>query len=505
MTRATLELLGAYGVSVACVCAGLRVRGASGRDYARAPLLGLFAFLVALVLILVAQSILNALGVLEVVARYGSMVLLPLTAFAAPWWRRPEASRRLRGAWLTPAVPGVRRRSRPNRVTFAGQVVPAADETKHFKVFGTTGTGKSTAIEELLSSGLARGDRAVIADPDGGYMDRFYDPSRGDQILNPFDPRSSPWDLRRELQDPYDADQLARSLIGEEAGENLIWFRYAQTLMSGILQCVYEGHPADAREIHRLITIAPVEELRSLLEGKPAYAFLPEANAKMLGSVRTTATSRLAGLGFSPPLDERALAIRDWVRVGRGVLFLPYRAGQIATLKQLISTWMRLAIFEVLDGNEGDLRLWFAIDEFDALGAIDGLKDALARLRKFGGRCILGIQSIAQVSGLYGTADSQTIVENCGNTLILRCSASESGGTARFASKLIGEREVLREQVTRTQGGGFFDRPRHSRSRSLQQVIEPAVLASEIEQLPDLAGYLKLASQPTWQRVTLTR
>jgi hypothetical protein len=29
-------------------------------------------------------------------------------------------------------------------------------------------------------------------------------------------------------------------------------------------------------------------------------------------------------------------------------------------------------------------------------------------------------------------------VENCGNTLILR-SASENGGTARFASKLIGE------------------------------------------------------------------
>jgi hypothetical protein len=42
------------------------------------------------------------------------------------------------------------------------------------------------------------------------------------------------------------------------------------------------------------------------------------------------------------------------------------------------------------------------IDELDALGAIDGLKDALARLRKFGGRCVLGFQSIGQVSALYG-------------------------------------------------------------------------------------------------------
>ena len=89
------------------------------------------------------------------------------------------------------------------------------------------------------------------------------------------------------------------------------------------------------------------------------------------------------------------------------------------------------------------------IDELDALGAIDGLKDGLARLRKFGGRCILGFQSIAQVSSTYGAGDAQTIVENCGTTLILRCSASENGGTSQFASRLIGEREILRRQVSR--------------------------------------------------------
>ena len=51
-------------------------------------------------------------------------------------------------------------------VSLAGLRVPAADETKHFKLIGTTGTGKSTAIQELMSQALGRGDRAVIADPD---------------------------------------------------------------------------------------------------------------------------------------------------------------------------------------------------------------------------------------------------------------------------------------------------------------------------------------------------
>jgi len=102
------------------------------------------------------------------------------------------------------------------------------------------------------------------------------------------------------------------------------------------------------------------------------------------------------------------ISVRNWIREGRGVLFLPYRASEIAALRHIVSTWMRLAIFETMNAGEGDQKLWFVVDELDALGAIDGLKDALARLRKFGGRCVIGFQSIAQVRGTYGDAEAQT-------------------------------------------------------------------------------------------------
>jgi hypothetical protein len=139
---------------------------------------------------------------------------------------------------------------------------------------------------------------------------------------------------------------------------------------------------------------------------------------------------------------------------------------------------------------------------------IDGLKDALARLRKFGGRCVLGFQAVAQVSSTYGQGEAQTIIENCANTLILRCSSSENGGTSQFASRLIGEREVLRRQISRGKDreSAFFSRgARQSRSITDQHVTETAVMASELEQLPDLRGYLKTASSATWWKVNLTR
>jgi type IV secretory pathway TraG/TraD family ATPase VirD4 len=186
-------------------------------------------------------------------------------------------------------------------------------------------------------------------------------------------------------------------------------------------------------------------------------------------------------------------------------LFLPYRAGEIASLRSLISTWMRLAIFEAMNGEEGDQRLWFVVDELDALGAVDGLKDALARLRKFGGRCVLGFQSIAQVRGANGDAEAQTIVENCGNTLILRCSASERGGTAEYASRLIGKREIIRQQSSLSRPTRWGGAMRQTRTLSEQHAVEDAVMASEIEQLPDLTGFLKVASRPEWRKVTISR
>jgi type IV secretory pathway TraG/TraD family ATPase VirD4 len=93
-----------------------------------------------------------------------------------------------------------------------------------------------------------------------------------------------------------------------------------------------------------------------------------------------------------------------------------------------------------------------------------------------------------------------TIVENCGNTLILRCSASEGGGTARFASRLIGEREILRIHESHSRKPGEWQA---SKTTSEHRTTESAVLPSEIEQLPDLAGYLKLASSPSWARVQI--
>ncbi len=393
------------------------------------------------------------------------------------------------------------------RVRLAGVGLSPREETKHFKLIGTTGTGKSTAIAALLADALARGDRAVITDPDSGYLKRFYDRRRGDVILNPFEPDSVRWDPFAEIQAPWDIEQLVTGLIpSTEDAAAREWRGYARTFLSALLRRCWSSRGVDLPELWRLLTVSSAVELRPVLAGSPAQPFVDPENARMFSSIRSVAVSAAAALEYVAAQRARGFSVRDWVRAGRGVLFMPYAAAQIAALRSILAMWVRLAIFEAMSRAGEDCRLWFVVDELDSLGAIDGLKDALTRLRKFGGRCVLGIQSAAQVSSTYGNADAQTIIENCGNTLILRCSGSEHGGTSQFASRLIGEREVIRRQTSRGRDReGLFARQgaRRSTSVSEQHVIEAAVLAAQIEQLPDLAGYLKTASSPVWRQVRI--
>jgi hypothetical protein len=514
-THGTNGLLIAYAVSALGVLIGLLLGRAPISRLLAFPLIAIPVLIVAVILWTAMAGPLKATAIASNLIPYLGLIFIGIFSGLAGklFAKLPENKNHKRGTIVSDLRQNpVRSILKPKGLTLAGQPVPEADETKHFKMIGTTGTGKSTAIRELLTGALERGDRAVIADPDGSYLGRFYDPHRGDQILNPFDSRAARWDLFGEMSALHDADQLSRSLIADAEGAEGPWRNYARVFLTSLLRQLHRVKHDDVGELYSLIATTPVDDLRELLADTPAGPYLAQDNGRFFSAVRAVANTHLSALEhIANQRSDTSLSVRDWVRnSGKGggshkqgtgaVLFLPYHANQIATLRSIISTWMRLGIYEAMSQPEGDQRLWFAIDELDALGQIDGLKDALARLRKFGGRCVLGFQSIAQVSGTYGRAEAQTIVENCGNTLILRCSSSEGGGTARFASGLIGEREIIRKQITKSR------RPKEmlaSQSITQHHVTESAVLASEIEQLPDLQGFLKFASQPEWKRATL--
>lgn len=383
-------------------------------------------------------------------------------------------------------------------VTLAGVPLSREDETMHVAAIGATGSGKSTALRALMADAIRRGDRQVVADPDGAAMSAFFE--TGDVILNPFDRRCARWDLLGEIERPGDHAFLAQSVLPHlGVGEHDQWISYAQQLLAAALENFGRLGLGTTSDLITMLGSGSVSELKLLCHGTAAARFFEPGGEKMLASILGTLAPAIGNLRFITAVDGPPFSIRKWIRTGAGSLWLPYTANQVAALRGLISCWMNIAILETLSLEPArDRRIWFHIDELDALGRIEGLRDAQARLRKFGGCVAIGFQSSAQVKAVYGES-AHTIIENCGNLLLLRAGISEGGGTAELVSDLIGSREVERDDVSHSRTHGRYS----SRSKSFQskRLIEEAILSSEITQLPNRHGFVKRATSAKWQRV----
>ena len=384
------------------------------------------------------------------------------------------------------------------RVALAGVPLDPMDETMHIAAIGATGSGKSTALRALMADALTRGDRQVVADPESAALKTYF--ADGDVILNPFDPRCARWDLLAEIERPSDFAFLSSSLLPHLGqGDHDQWISYAQQLLAGALENFWTLKLGTSDDFIEMLASAKLGELRQLCIGTPAARYFEEGGERMLASILGTMAPAIGNLRHIAGREGTPFSLRQWVRNGSGSLWMPYAANETAALRGLISCWMNIAIFETLSlPPSSDRRVWFQIDEMDALGRIEGLTNALARLRKFGGCVALGFQSYAQLKQIYGEG-AETIIENCGNLLLLRSGLSDDGGTAKLASQLIGSREVERQDMSRTRSRGRYT----TRSMSMQtrRAVEDVVLPSEIMQLPDREGFVKRAGSPHWVRV----
>lgn len=365
--------------------------------------------------------------------------------------------------------------------------LPPQAETTHCMVAGATGSGKSLAINRMFQAVVQRVQPAVVVDPGGGLLERFYSPERGDVILNPLDSRSHSWDLFSEIEGPWDCPRLAASLCpsgGSESSKE--WSGYAQALLNALLARMTDGN---VQELVRLATAADSQELAAYVQGKPAAALCAKGADKMLASVRAILGVRLAPWEFMPT-DRPTFSFRTWLQAPRGVVWLPSRADQRTLLAPLYGSMCGAFSTGLLSTPEAlDRRVWMFLDEAPSLGPIEGLERLLAEGRKFGAACVLGFQSVSQIRETYGMQGAQTLASVMRTKLIM---AAEDPDSADYYSKMLGQREIIRPQKSVNDQGT---------SVSYQHATEPVVLPSELMGLGVGVGYLKIAGDPVIKKI----
>jgi hypothetical protein len=400
-------------------------------------------------------------------------------------------TRRLRAdgvGWVQASSRGVFSRSRPAWVR-----VPHAVESSHFLVMGDTGTGKSALIRQLLLQVQARGETAIVYDPALEYTPQFFDPDRGDAILNPLDSRTPFWTPADELRLDAEALTLAESLFPERPNENSFFSDAPRRIMAFLLT-----HRPDAAQI--VASLSDPRELDRLLAGTP-YAVMidPSAGpqrAGVLASLNMVADA-LQLLPAAHTTSQRWSAT-DWSTTRRGWLFFTSTPETRARLVPLTSLWLDTLVLRLMNqAQPTSRRTWFVIDELASLQRLPQLHTAMTEARKSNSPLVLGFQGRSQLAKRYGL-DAEAMLSQPATKIFLRTSEPDA---AKWIAQTLGDVETERLKQSRSSGDGWATTARHSTSYALERHVEPLVLPSEISGLPNLHGYLKLGNLVTPLRV----
>lgn len=98
--------------------------------------------------------------------------------------------------------------------------IPRSLESSHMMMMGDTGAGKSVLQRRVLAQIAERGETAIVYDPALEHTPQFFNPARGDLILNPLDIRCPYWSPSDEVIHEAESLTLATSLFPEKPREN---------------------------------------------------------------------------------------------------------------------------------------------------------------------------------------------------------------------------------------------------------------------------------------------
>ena len=390
-----------------------------------------------------------------------------------------------------------------------------AEETAntHISITGVSGSGKTILIRLLMQSVLPEivpgsDKRAIVYDAKQDIVSHLYGMgvSCPIKILNPFDTRSVAWDMAKDITAPATAHQIASILIPEVKGETQPFFNdTARDLLTGIfISLINTSTDWTFKDV--LLATRSEGALRAVLSRCSHTRSLPDqylTEERTAQNIFSTLSSKLKRYEFIAAAWEKAtekLSLLEFLS-SEMILVLgndESTRSALDAINQLI--FKRLTELILSQSESRTRRTWLFLDEIREAGKLEGLPRLLTKGRSKGASVILGFQDIEGLRDVYGHDIADELVGQCANKALLRVGSPE---TARWASALLGDREVLeiRSSTSESESSGhsdakgmFTDSSRHpgsvssgkttNTSTSEQITNREIVLKSEFLDLP---------------------
>ncbi len=374
-------------------------------------------------------------------------------------------------------------------IPMGGIHLPVSVEPAHILVCGSPGTGKSVLLKDAMRAMRKAGMRVILYDITGDFVKTFYREGI-DILLNPLDARTSSWDIWCDAHEEWDYDAIAHSLVPDSAmGKDPMWALAVRIVFAEIAKKVRrEGRPSNKMLLKYLLEVSK-EEVIAYIKDTDAAAILDEDGERVVTSIRTMLATYTKPFRYLPDNDGQGFSIRQWVRGEEdgSWVFITTKEEQKEAVKPLITVWLDIAAAAILSlSPDRQRRIWQFIDELPTLNRLPSLLNTLTNSRKYGGSFMLGFQNYPQLKAVYGKDDADALCEACSTWVILRANGEETGN---WASNGLGKKEVL--ETTEGISYGVTDL-RDGVTLNRTKKPETIVLSTELNNLPDLHGFIRL-------------
>jgi len=305
------------------------------------------------------------------------------------------------------------------------------NETKHFLITGSTGSGKTNLLHNLLPQIELKKQPTIIIDQTGEMIARYYNTARGDIIFNPFDGRGKAWDLWQDCASIEEQEKFSKTLFNFNRKRSKtyldpLWEQSAKYVFNECVKYLIANNAATIKKLKKLVIDPNLEELQQKLKGTKAEKYLIGNNKDITNyilSILTTTAKPISYLSDNALMGHFSIKkyLQNMRQGSKSWLFLATKPSHKELTLPLISYLTELALTQLInmDFNKNH-KVWFIFDKLANLGNLPTLSTLMVEGRKYGSCIVATLQNLNQLYDNYGSNVGSKILNQFGTSFFFK-------------------------------------------------------------------------------------
>lgn len=381
--------------------------------------------------------------------------------------------------------------NKASNITIGSMPLVQNSETKHMIINGSTGSGKTNLLHNILPQIVQFKHPSILLDQTGEMIARYYNPERGDIIFNPLDTRSHSWNFWHDSCSTSLAGSLNPRLekfakvlfkYGKKpySGSDPFWDNSSEVIFCACVEYLVAKQDLSFASLQKMLTRMSLETLGKLLTGTKASRYLNENNKTTASSILSVMATNTKPLSILTSTEKQFSLQKYFEQIAGGSkawLFLSSPPHLRELTMPLNACLFELAISYLMEiGINDQRRIWFIIDELASLGRLNGFSTLMLESRKYGGCVIAATQSLNQLFENFGAYAGSSLFGQFGTKVVFH---TDEPAATKIISDICGKLEYSQQQKNTSFGANEFrDGISYTESTKHKAVITTDTLAS---------------------------